>query len=397
MKVLFVDDDVKLLNSLRRMSLSQEGLAASFAQSGAQALEMLDAEHFDAVVADMLMPGMDGAKLLKHVQDRHPDTVRIVLSGHSDQAMILRSVKPAHQFLSKPCPFNEIMAVLGRLHSLRSLLTKQEILSLVNRIDALPTLPHIYLELMQEINSEQRSLAKIGEIIARDPAMATGILKVVNSSFFGLPRAIATPQQAVTYLGEDLLRGLVLSYKLVSTLNAAKHPDFHPSLLWQHSLNTAFFCRAICQDESLAANMDDSLNAGLLHDVGKIVLLHTLPNEFNAVVTEARRKNSGLAAAEKKFLGVTHAELGAYLLGLWGFHNELVLAVAGHHSPGEYAGQSRLLPVLHAANVFEHELVVINPHHHKPGLDTKFLASQGLEQAADKWREACKASLESAS
>ncbi len=391
MRVLFVDDDAKLLGSLRRMAMSRKGLDAQFASGGEKALDILETVDIDIVVADMRMPGMDGATLLKHVQERHPDVVRIVLSGHSDKDLVRRSVSYAHQFLSKPFPFDNIMTVLDRVHSLREVFLNVHMRSVVGRIDMLPVLPDSYQKIIRELESKDCSLARIGRIISSDVGLTAGILKVVNSSFFGLSRPISTPEQAVTYLGTDILRGLIIGDKLFTTFDASKQPDMSINLLWTHSLNTALFCRAICSAHPLGLSPDEAFNAGLLHDVGKLILADKLSKEYSEIISLMGETENRIDEVERAVLGVTHAEMGAYLLGLWGLPEPIVWAVAEHHRLGLYPESMQMLSaVVHAANVFEHELVVFHDKYKRPDLDLVELREHGITpDDLERWRASC--------
>lgn len=395
MRVLFVEDDTKLLNSMRRMSLSHDNIEASFAEGGGKALDILAGQEFDIVVADMRMPGMDGPTLLNMVQERHPEIVRIVLSGHSDRDMIFRVVRLAHQFLSKPCPFKEIMAVLGRVYRLRSVFTDQSIRDVVNRIDMLPVLPDNSQKLLAELENEDCSMPKVGAIISKDPALSADILKVVNSSFFGLSQPVSTPTKAATYLGTDLLHGLVISANLFSTFDPARFPGFSVPLLWTHAMNSALFCRTLCREAPFSLDPDEGFNAGLLHDVGKLILADKFPKKYKKVLDLLAWETMTSAQAEQEVFGTGHAELGAYLLGLWGFPESTVKAVAGHHRPGRFQGEDLpLLTVLHVANVLEHELVVIHNNRVLPGLDQDHLDRAGLNgKRLEHWREVCRTLL----
>lgn len=391
MHVLFVEDDLKLLQSLRRMSIAEPRLKADFAEGGEKALDLLDKNEFDIVVADMRMPGMDGATLLNIVQERHPSVARIVLSGQSDRDMVFQVVRPAHQFLSKPCPFEQIMAVLERVYRLKDIFTDRSIRGVISRIDMLPVLPDSYRKLLDELESEDCSMNRVGKVIAADPALTADILKVVNSSFFGLPQAVTTPTKAATYLGTELLRGLVLSANLFSTFDTKRYPRFSVNLLWDHAINTALFCRALSQEEPFDLDGDESFNTGLLHDVGKLILADKFPKEYRQVLALLAANEISTLDAEMEVFGASHAELGAYLLGLWGFPESTVLAVAGHHNPERFAHcKEPLLTVLHVANSLEHELVVIHEGRIRPKTDPAHLKRAGIDQARyDQWRETC--------
>lgn len=392
-RILFVDDEPQLLSGLRRMLWDKrEDWEMFFAGSGAEGLALLEEVPVDVVVSDVRMPGMDGPEFLEQVRSRWPGTVRIILSGHSDRDYVLRSVRPAHQFLSKPCAPEELKSTIARVLRLSELFTDEHLRQVVTRVGNLPVLPVVFAELTDELRSPNASVKTMGEIISRDIGLATGILKLVNSSFFGLPHRVSSTEQAVTLLGIETLRALVLSHYLFSRFNTRRYPAFGLNTLWSHSLGVAQCARAMATLEGAdKADKDACFMVGLLHDMGKLVLSELFPDEYGRVLAEAVSRNVTTREAEMDVLGVSHAEIGGYLLGLWGFEEVVVLAVARHHEPGR-AGASPPLVVLlaHVANALEHELVVINPHYAPHPLQMDVLAARGLEERVPAWREVCR-------
>jgi len=203
-QILFVDDEPLILQGLKRML---RGLRSewdmTFVQSGAEALEKMVGAPFDVIVSDMRIPEMDGSQLLDTVKHRYPNMVRVVLSGHSEEEMIMKTVKSAHQFISKPCNAETLKSTISRMFALREVLTQEGLKRLVSRIESLPSLPSLYTQVVELIQSPNSSIKKIGEVISKDLAMTAKILQLVNSAFFGIPRQISNPAQAVGLLGLD--------------------------------------------------------------------------------------------------------------------------------------------------------------------------------------------------
>ena len=344
----------------------------------------------------MRMPGMDGAEFLSRVRDRHPHIVRIILSGHSEMQSVMKCVKPAHQFLSKPCSTDVLVEVLRRACCLSGLLVNDSLRKVLTSLDSLPALSPIYQELVSEINMENSSLAKIGEIISRDVGMSASLLRLVNSSFFGFVNRISSPAQAVALLGLEVVRGLILSVELFSHLEKSSLPYFDLSALWDHSLRTANMAKAIVKKQGASQEVvDNSFIAGLLHDVGKLILASERPEPYAQIMETVRANNSVIWETEQKLLGITHAEVGAFLLGLWAQPGAVVQAVAYHHVPmtaGERAFSA--LTAVHLANCLDHELVVIHPSYSPRVPDADYLAALGLENEYTAWKEAFKEEME---
>lgn len=186
--ILFVDDEPNVLRSIRRMlhGLRQEW-DMKFVESGHEALSLLAKEAFEVIITDMRMPQMDGAQLLTEVKKQYPHMVRIVLSGHTDKDMILKSVQQAHQYLSKPCDAETLKSTISRTRARRSLLSQESLKRIVSKIDVLPSLPSLYAEIINELQSSDLSIQKIGQIISKDLGMTAKVLQMVNSAFFGIP------------------------------------------------------------------------------------------------------------------------------------------------------------------------------------------------------------------
>ena len=351
--ILFVDDEPRVLQGIQRMLRPmRHEWDMTFVASGQQALEAMAQSSFDVVVSDMHMPGMDGAQLLAEVRKRHPDTVRIILSGYTDQEAVLRSVRPAHQYLSKPCEAETLKAAVARAFALRNFLTDPALTRLISGMESLPSLPSMYLEIMAELQSPDVSTQKVGQIISKDVGMSAKILQIVNSAFFGLPRRVADPGQAVTLLGLDTVKGLALSLQIFEGFDRRKLPGFPIDELWEHSMTVAASARKIARRESGDEKVsDDAFLAGLLHDVGKLALAENLPMRYARVLTLCEKKGTPHWQGESEVFGATHAEVGAYLLALWGLPDPIVEAVAYHHCPDECPNKAfSPLSAVHAAN-----------------------------------------------
>jgi putative nucleotidyltransferase with HDIG domain len=339
LRILFVDDEPNVLQGIRRMlhPLRREW-EMKFAEDGAKALEQMAESPFDLIVSDMRMPGMDGAQLLDEVRRRHPHVARLILSGHSDKEMIMRSVGPAHQFLAKPCTPEFLKIAIDRAVSMRRLMADDALRGVVANIQALPSLPSVYMEIVDALRNEMCAAEHLGEIVSRDIGMMTKILQLVNSAFFGLPRRISSPAQAVSYLGIETIRALVLSVGIFSQFPDRKVAGFSLHRLWDHSMTVGLYAKAIARETMKDAKLADAaLLAGVLHDLGKLVLATERPDQYAVVLSRAEETGLDEWKLEREIFGTDHAALGAYLLGLWGIDDLVVEAVAFHHTPDEAA------------------------------------------------------------
>jgi len=322
-RVMFVDDEPQILSGLRRMLRKERSeWHPEFVTSGREALARMEEAPFDVLVTDMRMPEMSGLELLAAVKERHPETVRLVLSGHADQEMTLKAVGLAHQYLSKPCDPEALRTAVQRSLRLRIHLADLGLKQAVSGLDFLPTLPSIYTRVVAALRDPNQTLRDVGAIVAEDIGLTAKILQVVNSSFFGLAREVSTPQEAAVLLGGEIVTSLVLGAKLFDG-PASQMPALEG--LWRGAVTTASRARAIADRAGLdRRSSEHSYVAGMLHHVGKLVLLDRHPTLLTATADE-----------EERAIGTHHGLLGAYLLDVWGLPDPVVEAVGFHDRPLE--------------------------------------------------------------
>ena len=392
-RLLFVDDEPKVLDGIRRMLHSTcKEWDISFARSGQEALDAAAAEPFDVIVSDMRMPGMDGLELLSKVRRQYPQTARIALSGQTQKEVILRAVGPVHQFLSKPCDAETFRSTISHALALRDRLAEDRLRGLLSQVESLPALPSLYDELLEELESPDASVKKVERIVSQDIGMTAKILQLVNSAFFGVRQHISGPGQAVALLGLDTVSALVLSINAFSQFKEGSVKGFSPNTLWNHSMTVAAYAKRIAKAENIGHRQaDHAFIAGMLHDVGKLALAAQLSEEYTNVVDLALRDGSTFYEAERKILGATHAELGAYLLGLWGFSDPIVEALAFHHDvtacPAKAFGT---VTAVHVANVLAHEASPGSTVGAAPSVDEAYVSELGMAERLPEWQSMCR-------
>ncbi len=392
--ILFVDDEPNMLHGLRRMLRPmRQSWDMHFAESGADALKIIDQQPCDVVVSDMRMPGMDGSQLLHKVRQHSPETIRFILSGHSDQGMILRSVGPTHQFLAKPCDASELKTTLSRVCRLRHLLPDRTLLRLVTSIERLPSPPSLYQHVSEAIQEPATDLETIAELMACDIAMTAKILQIVHSAFFGLQRQLSSPIQAAELLGLDTLQAIITKAHVFA---AVDHQTDALQTLWSHSLAVATCARQIMAAEGGdAAALDDAFSAGLLHDVGTLVLISHLPELYDRSRELITAHHLSVCHAERDAIGATHAQLGAYLMGLWGLSDVIIDALAYHHQPSACPTQVwSPLAAVHVAESLVHESIPKITVGSAPELDPDYLETLSLWERLPAWREHCQQALQ---
>lgn len=390
-KILFVDDDVNIISSFKAMMHGvRKEWNCRYVTDARDALKLLEKVKFDIVIADMRMPHMDGAELLKEVAEIQPDSVRVILSGYSNMQALIKSAKHAHQFISKPCNSECLIRTIRRLMDIRHVLTNDSVRSMVTRLDALPALPDLYIAISEELNKPTPNLQKIGELVAKDPGISATLMKVVNSSFFGFYETVSSPSRAAVLLGTDILKGLILGVHFLQEIDTSVLGSYSVEKLWDHCLQTGYFAKAIGAAMSDADDfITDCFISGLLHDIGKLIFVTMMTDEYRTVLEFVGENGGPVVDSEQERLQLTHAEVGAYLLGLWGFNENVVTGVYCHHSLDVCTGRFGTAHAVHVADVLQHELGERNPRYTFSGLNTDKLASAGLAQHLDGWRGIC--------
>lgn len=387
-RILFVDDEPALLRVLKMALRSMNGIwEMDFASSGENALALIEVKNFDVVVTDMRMPGMNGAQLLNHVLRRQPQMVRIVLSGYSDLSEVVSCVGLTHQFLEKPCSLDDLKDCLKRVTQMKTRLTNDKLCELTGSLKNLPSVPELYLEIADALQSPTASAQRIAEIASKDPAISAKLLQLANSAFFGFSRKVYSVDEAVQYLGVGAIQSLAMAVPIFSSFSRNKCAGFCIDQVWEHSIRTAVIGRRISSHYLDGAFMgEQAFCAGILHDLGKIILADGLPGAYAVVLKESRDTRTPLYDVERKYLHTTHAEVGAYLLALWGLPIPLVEAVACHHHPRRCGTREVCLAgVVHMANALQHSRP-IHPAIASSPVDADYLKFVGLDQQFETWR-----------
>jgi HD-like signal output (HDOD) protein/ActR/RegA family two-component response regulator len=388
--ILFVDDDPIMRELFATVLQAEpERWEVTTAESGEAALPLLDTTPFDIVVSDMRMSGMDGVTLIREVKRRSPRTARIILSGVVDQKEIAETLRETHQFMPKPFRPKVLKATLARIGGLDAYLQDEKIRNIVAQLDTLPSYPSLYFEIMKELDTPDPSLERVADIVAKDPGMTVKLLQIVNAASLGLARRFTNPVEAVQQLGIAAVQSLALSAHVFTCFENRALKGFSITKLWDHGANTARIARKILELERADATLtEEAYTAGMLHDIGKLMLANNLPEPFQRTLNLTQEKEIRFIEAEQEIFGANHAGVGAFLLGLWGLPTTIVEAVAFHHQPSRSeAATLSPLTAVHVANVLEHELSESKIIGCEPKLDLDHLAALGLQDRIDGWRE----------
>jgi len=359
-----------------------------FVSTVRQGLTALEQTPFDAAVVDLQAPGIDAPGLFKTMMEASPTTLRLGLITPPERQAIQQVKAAVHQLLTKPCEPKVLKAVMARTFASQEFLTDENFRRLASGIRSLPVLPNIYTELMQELKSEDPSLDRAGEIVAKDMGLSAKILTLVNSAFFGLGRPLTHPSEAAMFLGTETLRALVLSIQVFSQFSQVRLKEFSVENLWKHSWTTGVLAKRLCEFEEADRTVtDEAFIAGLLHDMGKLVLASNLPAELEENIRQGRQKKLTLWEQEYVTFNASHAELGGYLLSTWGLSTGVVEAVAFHHRPTLAKRQNfSALTAVHVANTIAKKgpsECGLNPQ----PVSMEYLRSLDLGERVEGWKQ----------
>jgi len=359
-RILFVDDEQNILNALERMLFDySDDWEMDFIDNGAEALEMMDDEPYDVIVTDMRMPGMDGAELLKRAHKKHPNTARVVLSGHTELEAALRAMPVAHQFLSKPCKAEVLVGVLERAVALQKIVSDPALREVVGDVQALPARPAVFSKVCSLLADEKSSMVELAKVVEQDIAISATVLHTVNTAFFAASVRVATVKDAVTRLGGTVIKGIVLAAEVAESFKAPPGCKLDLDAIHKHSVQVANLASALVSDRKIR---EDAFLGGLLHDLGVLILASRMPEYVTEADRVARAEGLPLHEVELRTHKATHAEIGAYLLGLWGMPYPVMDAVAQHHNPAMLAGRGMDPSVaVHLADRALHDIGVPGP------------------------------------
>lgn len=390
-RILFVDDEPMILDGLQRMLRpARKEWDMTFVDSGDEALVALEANPFDVIVTDMRMPGMDGAQLLEHVKERFPGVIRIVLSGYFEKETAMRAVPVAHQFLAKPCDAIKLREAVERCCTLSLYVKDDDTRRVLGAIGELPSLSRNCASLMKALEDPNIPVNEVSRIVERDVGITAKVLQLVNSAFFGPSKEITNVRMAVTYLGLDVLKTLVVSAELFRTFRPSSHAQgFSFEGFQEHCQLAATIASNLPVPKSMAST---AVVAALLHDTGILILSARLPKEFEKALSISLQQDRPLYRVEAELTGTTHAEVGAYLLGVWGLPKDIVDAVGRHHRPAVTSPVKPGLDILaavHVADILSQEYPASRrgayPLAHD-SLDIDYLAELGVADEIPAWQ-----------
>jgi putative nucleotidyltransferase with HDIG domain len=226
---------------------------------------------------------------------------------------------------------------------------------LVGKGQELPSLPQIYLRVAEQLEDETSTVQQIGDTVQDDPAIATRILKMVNSAYYGLPNQVASVTQSVSLLGRERLKHILLGSVLRGVFSSGQdNPAFSMQVFWQHSIKTAIIARELARQVREIEEPESMFTAGLLHDIGKLLLFNKYPERMLAAEECTIQKRVDVLSAELSQVGFTHTAVGEALMQHWGLPQLLINCATRHHEIAHDGPDRHATHLIYLANQLSH-------------------------------------------
>jgi len=345
--VLFVDDEKLVLIALKKIFDDNEYLYV-FKSSAKEALAYMASSNVDLVCTDIVMPTMDGIELLRFVKNKYPQIVRVALSSLNRTQYIkkLTNENLAQLYLFKPWDNMDLKLKLFKILKTHKMLASHEVMVQLQELESIPTIPEIYKRLT-ELLRKDFPVEDIADLIEEDQSITSVILRVANSAFYG--RKTGSISQAIMNIGLDNLNSIILAN---AVFQEASDDIEMLKDMWLHASNSNKIMTAI-YNRCLKKNIPSLFaSASLLHEIGKVILLHSCKG-YKGLMDVARDGDESLLTLEMKHMGITHQEIGGYLLNLWELPFAYVEVAMYHHRPLDFRIINReLVAVSHLAHYY---------------------------------------------
>lgn len=224
---------------------------------------------------------------------------------------------------------------------------------LAGGVQDLPSLPAVVMDLLNSIDQDDIDISVLARKVSYDQALTAKTLRLANSSSYARQVKVTTIQQAITFLGFQATRNLIMAAAITGCFPSGRCPGFDDKAFWRHSIATAVCARALAR--RLRFNQDYAFTAGLLHDIGRLVLVSAHPEAYRAVIDWHKTHSTGWLQAERAVLGVDHVDAGVALAEHWNFSDTMRQAIAYHHTP-DMPGAGFLSAIVHIADAVVHAL-----------------------------------------
>lgn len=387
LRVLYLEEDPRLVAELINFLGDKSEWDVAHAKTPADARAIAAKQPIDVALISATMPDADPVATAEELTRVHKKISIFILAPDADSGGGLAYASGRFQWLTKPSPPETLISAIERMATLVSWLTNNTTIDLVAGLHSLPTMPSNYQGVIRAIHSPHSSVQEIADAVEKDMGITSRVLQVANSAYYGYSKKITSPMEASMLLGIDTLKSLVRYTHVLNNFPQTPATNAVFDAVWRHSAGVAAVARKIALqktgDETLG---DEAFTAGLLHDIGKVVLTSLRGDEYKQVIRQAAESKTPIHMIERIKMQTTHAETGAYLLSLWGIPFSILEAVAWHHYPRECKEKKfSALTAVHVANVGEHQRQQTDTEKEIPKLDELYLRECGVWDEAQEW------------
>jgi HD-like signal output (HDOD) protein/CheY-like chemotaxis protein len=333
--ILFVDDELFILQSVKR-TIRGKDKNIYLASSGAEGLKILETSPIDIVVSDVRMPAMDGIEFLKEVRKLYPHVYRLILSGYVDREVVLKAILTgvAFEYLTKPWEKDALRAKLNHIVDIRTKLSNENIINLINRISHLPR-DNEKIHLIEKAIDEDETIENITKLVSEDLSITTKILQMVNSALYTNEK-ISSLKEAIEILGLSSIRSLIIASMFIMDEEQLSNWQKNKveSLIDEQCKVNANFSTLYYQKMGHPVPNECS-TLGLVYNIGKILNVSYFPDRYLKIKDKIDQDKLSYYEAEIALghKGETHQEIGAYFLELWNFSRINIEATLFHHNP----------------------------------------------------------------
>ncbi len=350
--ILLVDDEENVLSALERI-FTPEGHRVLTATSGEAGLAVLAIEQVDLVISDMRMPGMDGHQLLKQVRALYPTSMRAILSGFAEGKDVINCLRDgsARMYILKPWDNDKLLSEINKLLQLGEMFARRQLLEVFNNLQDLPTVPELYSRVCALIDKEA-GMEEISRVVEQDQTVAAKLLQVANSVYYNM--STGSIRQAIMYMGLTNLKTVVLGLTVFKQMEGKHGGFFSNDVLWDHADRVNRMTHKLFE-RCLGRTMKDSeATAGLLHDIGRVLLLKDYAQPYAGVSRSVfQNKATTFRDTERSLMGISHDEVGGFLLNWWSLPHPIVEAAMFHHDPMNEAVLNReVVSAVHVADYY---------------------------------------------
>jgi HD-like signal output (HDOD) protein len=333
--ILLIDDEPGVLASLRRL-LRGENYDLQFALSGTQALMMLETQKYEIILTDMVMPEMTGTQLFEKVRDIYPDAIRIISSGYEEKPVILEALAKgfAHQYLPKPWSDKDALSLIATSLGVQKNLARHNLNAVLTSFANLPSKISNRIRIQQILDNPNSSLEVLAKEMEKNPALVAKLLQVANSVHFGLRQPVAGVKEAIVFIGTRYIEILLIAMELFQEIyygldaQARRYVDY----LWLKSVRRANLTRKIAEEWNDPRWVSKAFVLGMMQDVGLLVRVHHQPKRFMRMIDLVRNEKKSLIETDRMTFSASHDAVGASLLTIWNFPDDVIHAVANHHN-----------------------------------------------------------------